>query len=126
MKTFESFRERILNLYGEKRYEEALSLVQANFASFADHRATVNYWIACFLALVGREDEAIASLEAGLTEGSWWGEPVLRGDPDLESVRSMQRFQKLTAESANRWRASAEENRPVVVVPADGEVRSAR
>jgi hypothetical protein len=83
MKTFESLRERILDLYGNKRYEEALSLVQANFASFPDHRATVNYWIACFLALVGKRDEAIASLESGLTEGSWWAEPVLRGDRDL-------------------------------------------
>jgi hypothetical protein len=124
MRTFESFRERILDLYGEKRYENALSLVQANLASFPDHRATVDYWIACFLALVGRADEAIATLESGLTAGSWWAEPILRGDPDLESVRSMQRFQKLTAESANRWRASAEEDGPPVVIPTDGDVRA--
>jgi len=122
--TFNAFRDRILDLYGNKRYEEALSLVQTNLASFHDHRATVTYWRACFLALVGREDEAIECLESALAEGSWWAEPVLTGDPDLESVRSRQRFQTLIEESANRWRASAQADGPPVVIPADGEVRA--
>lgn len=126
MDTFEALSARVLKLYGSKQYDAALSLVETNTALFADHRATFSYWTACFLAIMGRGDEAVARLEAGLAEGSWWAEPMLRGDPDLEPIRSTQRFEQLTVQSANRWKASlAEPDEPPIVVPAEREVQAA-
>src|SRR3954468_22818070 len=80
----------------------------------------------CCIVLVRRGDEAVARLEAGLAEGSWWAEPVLRGDPDLEPIRSTQRFEQLTVQSAEGWKASlAEPDEPPIVVPAEGDVQAA-
>ena len=44
METFEAVRESVLDMYGKRAYAEALSLLEANIAVFADHRATFSFW----------------------------------------------------------------------------------
>jgi quercetin dioxygenase-like cupin family protein len=71
--------------YAAGRYREAEALVQAGLAEHPGH-PTMHYQLACYVALDGRPDEALAHLRAALD-----GNPALaahaRDDADLASLR---------------------------------------
>ncbi|MEM9383005.1 MAG: hypothetical protein AAGB93_23855 [Planctomycetota bacterium] len=72
------------------RYQDGLE-VDVKLVGFAPTDPTVRYNLACSQALVGRDDDAVESLEVavelGYTDGAFMGE-----DEDLASLRSHPRF----------------------------------
>jgi quercetin dioxygenase-like cupin family protein len=73
--------------YAAGRYREAEAIVRAGLAEHPGH-PTMQYQLACYVALDGRPDEALALLQAALD-----GDPSLaryaRTDADLASLRGL-------------------------------------
>jgi len=65
-------------------------------AEFADVRSDALYNIACVYALQGKTNDAIGQIEKAVAAGfnAKW---LLKGDPDLASIRADARFQKIMA-----------------------------
>lgn len=97
---------RFKELYGAKRYEEALGALEAlgarpELSGDRDAQASIAYGRACLKALLGRKDEAIEGLRSALAAGfSDLG--TLASDADLDSLRADPRFLSLVAEAKKK------------------------
>jgi predicted esterase len=100
---FEAIKTKVFDLYGQQRYREALELSRR---IQDDHRATGSYWSACFLSLMGKTEDAFASLDRALDSGAWWSPLTLERDPDLEALRGSTRFKQIVEASRKRWLAA--------------------
>jgi tetratricopeptide (TPR) repeat protein len=73
--------------YAAGRYREAEAIVKAGLVEHPGH-PTMQYQLACYAALNGRSEEALAYLQAALD-----GDPALaayaRDDADLVSLRGL-------------------------------------
>lgn len=65
---FDTLRDQIVARYAQHAWQEALALLdQATPALFTPaEAAAIVFWRTCFLALLGRSDAALATLDAGL------------------------------------------------------------
>ncbi len=100
--------------YGEGRYGEALEVAREAWGHFPEKETRTAYWVACLLCRVGNPDQALRVLQGA--RGHWWGEALLRGDPDLEPLGGRPGFTALVEgcrEAERRAKASA---RPAVLV----------
>lgn len=96
---FTALRDQVFALYAQRAWQEALVLLdQVTPAWFAPaEAASIVFWQTCFLALLGRSDAALDTLEAGLQQGLWWAEQRLRLDPDLRSLQGLPRLEAVIA-----------------------------
>jgi len=96
-------------------------------AHFPEEAARTTYWKACLLALLGDEAQALEALEEGARRGLWWAPQMLEADPDLEALRTEDRFRAIV-EAGRRAQASAAARPPkdlIVRPPASGKPRGA-
>ncbi|KAA0254175.1 MAG: hypothetical protein EDX89_11040 [Acidobacteria bacterium] len=97
---------RFKELYGAKRYEEALGALEAlgarpELSGDRDAQASIAYGRACLKALLGRKDEAIEGLRSAFAAGfSDLG--TVATDADLDSLRADPRFVSLVAEARKK------------------------
>jgi dienelactone hydrolase len=112
-------------LYQEGRYADALARLDEDPGDVAEWSAMVTEIRACLLALTGRTDAALATLQGGLDAGDWWDPHMLDRDPDLVEVRDLPGYGVLLRESAARAAAynSAASPGPPAVVHPDGPAR---
>jgi predicted esterase len=112
-------------LYQEGRYAEALTRLDEDPGDLAEWSAMVTEIRACLLALTGRTDAALATLQGGLDAGEWWDPHMLDRDPDLAEVRDLAGYEAVLRESGARAAAynSAASPGPPVVVHPDGPAR---
>jgi dienelactone hydrolase len=119
VESFESLSDRIAERYAAGRFREALEDLDRRAAEHPDHVADLTFFRACLVSLLGRPVEAVEALRVALDRGSWWAEPMLRQDPDLETARAVRGFDAIADESASRWRAAfaGEVVSPIVAEP---------
>jgi tetratricopeptide (TPR) repeat protein len=87
-----------LRLHGEKDYEGAMAECEKALATYPGN-ALILYNIACLENLLGRPDDALATL--GTAIGSWPDyKNNAREDDDFASLREDPRFTKLVGEAA--------------------------
>lgn len=113
-KRMQAFQEAVqagVKLSGEKKYEEALGKF-AEAEKLIPNRPTVQYNVACVLALTGKKDEALDALERAIKAG-FVDAAHMESDTDLDGVRATERFKELVAVARKR----AEGNPPLVHVP---------
>lgn len=103
---FAETRHRVLGLYGDGDYAAAMQIAQSAVIEFPDRIDQTTYWVACLHALLGRQEQALRTLEEGFARGLWWAPEQLEGDPDLALLRADDRFRALVAGS-DQARASA-------------------
>lgn len=84
--TFEDAASRVFSLYREADYKSALAVAQHARLSYPEEDNTLTFWEACLLARLGRNQEAVETLSAGIERGEWWPTGKL-ADHDLDSVR---------------------------------------
>jgi predicted esterase len=92
--TFNAVARRVLALYGEARYGEALGLVDAAFRDHPEEDGRLTFWKACLLGISGRPEEALQALREGMERRLWWA-PEMLADTDLDSVRSLPGWEDL-------------------------------
>jgi len=73
--------------YAAGRYREAEAIVKAGLEQYPGH-PTMQYQLACYVALDGRPDEALAYLQAAL-DGDTSLAAYARDDADLASLRGL-------------------------------------
>jgi dienelactone hydrolase len=112
-------------LYQEGRYADALARLDEDPGDLAQWSAIVTEIRACMLALTGRTDAALATLQGGLDAGEWWDPHLLDRDPDLVEVRDLPGYDALLRESGARAAAynSVASPGPPAVVHPDGPAR---
>lgn len=77
---------RVFSLYRQGDFGAALAAVQDARSSHAEEDNTLTFWEGCLLARLGRKQEALETLLAGIERGEWWPTGKLI-DHDLDSVR---------------------------------------
>lgn len=100
--TFHELTDKMVALYHQKRFEEALQLIEGHLNSFPQQAARLTFWRMCFLSLIGRSGEALTVFQQGLDAGLWW-HAELFSDPDLNAVRDMPAFKRLMGVSQERY-----------------------
>lgn len=85
-----------VHLHEAGRYDEAAEAGQRAFDSGADGGGRVAYNLGCSLARAGHDDAALDWLERAASAG-FADLALLDGDPDLDDLRSHERFRRLRA-----------------------------
>jgi len=94
--TFQDVAARVFSLYGDADYESALAVARDARTSYPHEDNTLTFWEGCLLARLGRKQEAVEVLLAGIERGEWWPtgklidhhlDPV-RGEPGWEKVHA--------------------------------------
>jgi predicted esterase len=111
---FDEVAGAVFRLYGERRYAEALTLARHASERFPERGATISFWAACLLSLLGEHDNAVAVLADGIERGDWWSEGRLRGDPDLAPLQGRADFDAVV--DAARRRQAANPSSPALEV----------
>lgn len=101
-RTFRELTDQMVALYHQGKFEEALQLIEGHLDSFPEQSARLVFWHLCLLSRCGRTADVLIAFQQGLDAGLWWrGE--LFADPDLDAARDMPEFQRLVAESQERY-----------------------
>ena len=64
--TFRELTDQIVALYHQKKFEEALQLIEEHLNSFPEQAARLTFWRMCFLSLIGRSNDVISVFQQGL------------------------------------------------------------
>ena len=99
--TFREITDKLIALYGEKKFDEALQMIEAHLDAFPEQKARMVFWRMCLLSLCNRPEHVLSVFRQGLDAGLWWQE-VLFTDPDLNAVRDLPEFQRLVAISKEK------------------------
>ncbi len=96
---FQYYREQIFDLYGIRKYREALAVAFQAKEKFPERRAKTSYWIGCLQSRLGESEEALQTLGKASKDGIWWPDQALLMEPDLEPLQSRPEFKAIVAES---------------------------
>lgn len=100
--TFRELTDQMMLLYTERKFAEALQLVEQHADRFPEQSARITFWKMCLLSLSGRPAEVLSVFREGLDAGFWWAASQF-GDPDLDAVRDLPEFQQLMAVSQEKY-----------------------
>ena len=120
---YDAVSDEVFALYGEERYDEALSRIRAAAPGLARWRADLAHAEACLLAVSGRPGEALAELRVALDDGAWWHQRILLDEDDLHALQSLNGFADLVERSHARALEAADAAAPPLVHRPDGRAR---
>lgn len=110
--TFQQLTDALVHLYDQRKYAEALELVEQNADHFPVQRARTTFWRMCLLSLSGRPNDIISLFRQGLDSGLWWAEQQFVVETDFDPVRELPEFQQLVAESERKCAEMQEQVKP--------------
>lgn len=100
--TFRELTENVTSLYTERKYADALQLLEQNADRFPVQAARTTFWKMCLLSLTGRSEEVISVFQKGLDSDLWWAGNQFQ-DSDLDAVRDLPEFKRLVAVSQEKY-----------------------
>ncbi len=109
--TLQELRSEIFHLHRQKKFEEALALIDRVRSDFPAHPARIGYWQLCFLALTGDRAGALRAFGEMLAAGRFVDSVLARTDPDLASLQGDPEFERLWARNGE-LAAQAEQVQP--------------
>jgi dienelactone hydrolase len=110
--TFQQLTDALVRLYDQRKYAEALELVEQNADHFPVQRARTTFWRMCLLSLSGRPNDMISLFRQGLDSGLWWAEQQFVVETDFDPVRELPEFKQLVAESERKCAEMQEQVKP--------------
>ncbi|HZD24403.1 MAG TPA: hypothetical protein VE569_13550 [Acidimicrobiia bacterium] len=115
---FRELSRKVVDLYVEGSYEQALALVDEGRKKFPDEDSALTWFEACLLGVSGEPQRALEVLQAGLDRSLGW-HPQMLTDPDLDSVRTLDGWESFETRSAARVEKWAAKRPPpfVRVIP---------
>jgi hypothetical protein len=99
--TFRELSDQLVTLYNERKFDDALRLIEEQREFFPEQATRITFWRMCLLSLAGRSTEVLLVFQQGLDSGQWWSRELF-ADPDLDAVRDLPEFQRLVAISEER------------------------
>lgn len=115
-KAAEELFDRAFALYERGAYAEADALLRQEGGAYPDHEARILFWRMCLTTLAGQPEEAIRVFEQALASGHWYGERMLRADPDLAALQGRDDFERLVEECIARQAAAQAATQPYMPV----------
>jgi predicted esterase len=113
-------RAQLLELYNQKRYRDALDLLERGWENFPQ-RGLMYHWKMCLAAQAGEPAIAINAFREALDHGHWYPEQLVREDEDLQSLQGVPEYEELVAVSVRRYAAAEASAKPeLLVVPPPG------
>jgi len=100
--TFRELSDQLVILYNQRKFDDALRLMEEQRESFPEQATRTTFWRMCLLSLAGRSTEVLPVFQQGLDSGQWWSRELF-ADPDLDAVRDLPEFQRLVAISEERY-----------------------
>lgn len=100
--TFAELQDKMINLYTEGKYADALALVEQYGGNFPEQSARTTFWRMCLLSLTNRPADVLSVFREALETGLWWAD-VSFTDPDLDAVRELPEFQDLMRISQQKY-----------------------
>jgi dienelactone hydrolase len=113
--TFSELLNQAAQLYNDKRYAEALDLVNREFPNFPEQTHRFYFWRACLESLTGQTDQALDTLEESVEAGYWYNQQQLREDSDLDPLQGLPRFEGLVEICLERQVAAQAEAAPSLI-----------
>jgi hypothetical protein len=102
---FRELTDKMILLYTEGKYADALHLVEQNADQFPEQVARTTFWKMCLLSLSNRPDDVMSVFRQGLDSGLWWAESQFE-DSDLNAVRDLPEFKNLMVVSQRKYEAA--------------------
>jgi predicted esterase len=100
--TFREFTDQMVVFYNERKFEDALRLIEEQREFFPEQATRTTFWRMCLLSLAGRSQDVLSVFQQGLDSGQWWSRELF-ADPDLAAVRDLPEFQRLAAIAEERY-----------------------
>jgi predicted esterase len=100
--TFRELTDKMVSLYTERKYADALQLVEQKADHFPDQSSRTTFWKMCLLSLSGRPGDVISVFQKGLDSGLWWAKSQFI-DSDLDAVRDLPEFKRLLQASQEKY-----------------------
>lgn len=96
---FRELATKVIALYHEGSYTEALEVVHEGRERFSDEDSTLTRFEADLLSIGGEAEQALVVLNAGLDRGLGWHPKALL-DPDLDAARALEGWKSFEERSA--------------------------
>jgi predicted esterase len=116
--TFQEITDHLVLLYNQGKFAEAEQMIRTHADQFPEQAARTTYWRMCLLSLERRAGDVLSVFREGLDSGLWWRNDVFN-DTDLDVVRDLPEFQRLAAESQEKYEKARTSIEPeyAVLVP---------
>lgn len=89
---FVELQNELFKLFEKRDFEAMHRLIHKAQKDFPERLDKTSFWKACAYSLQGKQEEALAILNAALTKGVWWNPYTLMSDPDLHELQSREEF----------------------------------
>jgi predicted esterase len=121
---FDAFQQDIQELYQNGEYAAALALVNGRADDFPDYRHLLYYWRITLSARLGDHEKALHLLREVLLTGFWYGEPLLRRNPALDTLQGMETFEELVTLNQALRQRDLEHAYPLLILRSEGRCQA--
>ena len=98
MTSFVELRNSLFEHYFERRYREALEMLDGYAPADRSEDEDLFFWRMCLRSRLGETDAALSLFSDALDRGHWWSEHMLR-DSDLDPLRDLSEWKALVERS---------------------------
>jgi dienelactone hydrolase len=117
--SFTALRDQVFERYHQRRYRQALELVEGFEPTERSQDEDLHFWRMCLQSRLGETDEALATFAEALDGRHWWSETMLR-DSDLDPLRELPQWKTLRKRCLDlQAKEPALEPMPMVLPPSE-------
>lgn len=114
LQSFSALEAQLVELFQNKQYAAALTLIEGEGASFPQERVWVDYWRMCAAARLGKTPLVIQIAEQRLADGLWYGDLIWRTTPSFQSLQGNPDFERIVAASRAAEELDTPTDKPVL------------
>lgn len=89
---FVELQNDLFCLFEKGNFRDVDTFINKIQEEFPEKLDKTSFWKACLYAIQGKNEDAIAALEVGLSNGVWWNPQTLTCDPDLKNLQKIEEF----------------------------------